>query len=487
MIELISYQVIKTLSVLNRWEVRGLIKFMQSTYLVSETKRKLFDTIIQYSPSYNSPEMTLFNLYSDAFPDEPYNHHKIINALSDINILIDYFLITELFRKQPFYQKKMEAVAFYNRANFEYFERKASMALDRLETPDMFTAFEKQSLHNLLHYYPYEDKKNITAVHLQNANDSLDEIYVINKLRYQCEFINRQQTYENRKGFTFKEETHEIAKALRNENILIDLYLRIIALYSDRDEQSFLTLKALFRDSLKQLPYYEAATIIILLTSFTNQEYNKRYAQYFYYQQELYQLGLEYNLFTTKGFMSHGDFMNIAVTSIGLEKFDFVDELLNDSKKLLKKEYQASCTDLVDAFLLFKKGKYGKVLELIRGMTEGVNKQIFFSLRIRFLEVRCLFELISRYNGYRQPFLSKYRSFYTFLQRKILSTPRVGAYINHLEILRDMAKIISSKKSNDVNEIEKIRKRINETSPLIGWEYLLKKVEKLEKNREKTT
>ena len=185
---------------------------------------------------------------------------------------------------------------------------------------------------HLLHYYPFSEKDKEQLKPPTVANKSLDELYVLNKLRFYLEFHSRKKLYQHQEGFTFEEEVLKMAATLRPAYPLIDLYLNLVDLTKEATNQHklaiFLTAKAQFAEQIKNLPNHEVSIIFICLTNFTIQQYYHNATEFRQPQFELYQLGLAHNLFSPKGHFAHTTFMNIVNTAIGLKAFDFAENFI---------------------------------------------------------------------------------------------------------------------------------------------------------------
>lgn len=108
------------------------------------------------------------------------------------------------------------------------------------------------------------------------------------------------------------------------------------------------------------------------------------------------------------------------------------------------------------------------------------DKSIFFSLRARFLALRCNFEFLLEDNTQKGPFFAHCQNFRTFInkQKDILAEPRRKTYLNHTDILESLAKALNKNYISKQKVIE-IAQTINDAPSLVAWQYLQDKLRQL--------
>ena len=473
------YQVVKTLKKLDKWTIRELKKFMQSAYFVSPTRQSLFQALIKYRPNFNKPKLTTQTLFKAAFPSEVYSHTKIINLFSDLQHLLEIFLVFQFLDKHPFYFNKLKAIQYYKQENFKAFNREIAEAIKLVkEQEDVFTRFERQSLFNLLHYFPYAEKDELVTPHLEKTNQALDELFVINKLRYFCELKSRSKIFAQKGKKTFEEEVIKMAITLKEINPLIEMYLLMYNLNSEKKEDYFLKTKQKFGEQLEHIPYHEGAILIVLLINFTIYKYLQKEDNYLKYQVDLYKLGLSHQFFSPKGYLNHSSYLNIVVTALAAKEIEFTEQFIKEKVENLNEKYREDCRKLSMGYLYFEKRMFKRAVREIATLN---SKLIYISLRTLFLELKCNFEFYIENLTYKKTFETKLTGFITFLESDmVLAEHKTTTYQNFLFILREIAAGIQSKQRKLTTTKQKqIRKAIKETYPLVGWNYLLDKVKQL--------
>ena len=150
---------------------------------------------------------------------------------------------------------------------------------------------------------------------------------------------------------------------------------------------------------------------------------------------------MSHQLFSLYGYFNHKTFINIVITASGIKDFEFINSFLTQSLPKLKTTYRSKCKQLGQAYKDFAKRDYANANQKVLFLED---KTIFFSLRARFLALRCNFEFLMEDFNQEEPFSSHCQSFKIFInkQHKSLSAFRRDSYLNHIKILENIAKSI---------------------------------------------
>ncbi|MEM6320765.1 MAG: hypothetical protein AAF960_24070 [Bacteroidota bacterium] len=481
-----TYQIIRTLKKLDKYTVRSLKEFMSKSPFVSDNKRQLFAALIVYRPNFNNKKLTLQAVHEAAFTGTPYCHDKIINLFSDLQHLVELFLVIQFLKKDKFYFNKLKAIQYYKDENYKAFHKEIAETLRSInKRDDIFIRFERQSLFTLLHYFPHAEQTDLALPYLSRTNEHLDELYVINKLRYFCELKASKKIIDSENETSFSPVVLEMAQQLQANNQLIQLYLNLYKLDLTTTERHFLALKDLFVKQLNHIPYYEGATLLLLLQNHCIQKYLARRSNYLTHQLELYKIGLKNNFFSPKGYISHSTYLNIVITALAKGKLRFVEDFRETYQKELLTEVRSDCQKLCTGYLNFELKNFANSKNAISNIS---SKTFFIDVRKCFLELKCHFEfyLQNPISANEKQLLTACKDFDAYIEQKtLLSNYQKDTYQNFLNLIKIIYQsyqtIVKRLAADDAQTIEKV---IHQTKTLAGWEYLLSKVRLLSKIKE---
>lgn len=462
-------------------EKSTFVKFTESSFFFSQTEQRILATILDYNNSnYKVISENPAALFKAVFPDTPYDEKKIKDHFYDIGKQLDSYAILKFLKKEPFQQQKITALIHHEKVDFKKFEKTIKAAEKSLDKkPIIYADYERLALRNYAHYFPFEDKKKFDKTELISVNNLLNKAFVLNKLRYYCEFLSQENIYYEIENLLFIKEIKAIAHQFEETNPLIHLYLELLKLLVDPHKTQFIKVKTLFETIISSIDPFDAIIIFILLTNYTIIRFSEKNETYLTYQFELYQLGLTHNLFSNFRPFSYPDFINVVTTGIAAKEITYVKDFIDKKSSLLPIDAREDTIKLAMAYYEFSIGEYS--LAVKKAITLQNNNPIF-ALRASFLVLRCNLEFyLLDTADYRTSFLSTFNKIRRHIERlkKPLALKKQG-YRNHLDIVKSIFDYMESK-TKIQKELEKIEQKIQRTEILIGWQYLNEKIADLKK------
>jgi hypothetical protein len=189
--------------------------------------------------------------------------------------------------------------------------------------------------------------------------------------------------------------------------------------------------------------------------------------QAFYLRQvfDIYQEGIENELFTENGVLSRFTYKNIVNAGLGLKAFDWVEDFLKKYKEALDPKHRESAYVYNLANLHFRRSDYGAVLTLL---TQTDFDDVLHQLDARRMILRSYYEL-----GEFSALDSLLDSFQTFLRRR-----RDVGYLrqNYLNLIRLTKKLLQLP-AGDLAARERLRAEVEGVKALAEREWLLSKLE----------
>lgn len=123
------------LTCLKREEINSLLLYVE--YCEKEAGREyipLLKEILRYYPYFSGKHISLNKLYSTLYPGRVYNNRVIISRLSELNKLVENFLIKVSLEKTPHEKELLLAEELLSRNQFKLFNSLSEKLLDNLTT-----------------------------------------------------------------------------------------------------------------------------------------------------------------------------------------------------------------------------------------------------------------------------------------------------------------------------------------------------------------
>ncbi len=344
------------------------------------------------------------NLYEHVFGSSPKDGElkPIQNVLSELKkFLLEYLTWNEM-RQEP---EKGAALtlrlnALRNRGWTEAYvnqvnKSKREQAKPTHKVESMWDVMDKLTV--LHHYYYYATDENWTdrVQELTRLLGLSDQFYAISQLKYQCEVVSRGLVLKQSNNNIDAVALMQFVNQLPDQSLLpLRVYSAILEMLTNENEQTFQDLKHILETDLTNKE--EQWALLMYLVNFSTRMTNHGRKEYTKIAMDLYQWGLQKELFTLGGFFPVGHFHNIVTIGCRLRAFDKIESLINKYGKLLPLEERESVIVHANALVYFERGNFKQAHEEIKHV--DINN-IIDSLRIRILLIRIYFELTEHQNN----------------------------------------------------------------------------------------
>lgn len=316
----------------------------------------------------------------------------------------------------------------------------------------------KGFMNNYISYYFANTPHHPSPKLLENGLNYLEKFYQSAKLKLNCELANQGNAFTNY-------EHQQLPETFLAQPMLCELSSLYLSLYKSLTVSSidnYYKVKSNFIKEIKNIKPEDSIAIISYLLNFTtikirqgNEEFNKE-------SFELNKLGVEEGLFFYDGFFPASKFNNITDAACKAKKLDWAENFVDNHLQFIEEKIRDSIFRLCKARIFFEREKFEAAFTLLRYVK---FEQQTFSLRAKYLIVRCAYELKEDQNfqlDFCNAFLRSLKS------HKNLNPLFLEATANFLKLLR---KLILGKISK-----EKLLEEIENTNPLHFDEWLLAKV-----------
>lgn len=463
-------------SALSDKEVKRLYKFIKSPYFNQSAEVvQFFEFIRSYYPGFESIDLTPAKMSAKLFNPQGVKVKKLYNLAYKLTALIDDFLVQQQLEKERGIYERLLGVECKHKGLDKYWfntiERRAQILDKKLARgSDYFR--ERSQLLSDTYFSPFQTHApGYLCSELEQLSVALDQQYYIEKLRCGVEMLHRRIMYGNKNekenyfhGLDFLTEEF-LAQAQKCEIPSIDIYIAFIRFFSKKTNlTSFEELQliiSLFKQKASQLQSSELLFMINKLISILNQNFLKGDEQFIKLSFELYKWGYEKNLYPSlfnqnnKGkTLKDSTYLNVLLAAILSGELNWAERFIETQKKYLSDQHREEAYTLARAYLTFFKCDYEAALDILRVLS---IRNINYSNRISFLQIRCFVELYLLGDKSQLEILSNYVK---RLQKNIAVMPdrQRMAYQNTLNIIMN---IIRTKEKESVLSPAKWRRKVD--------------------------
>ena len=480
-----SRKLIRLLKGIRQEEMHWLAKWLRSPYYNSDKSIvALFEYLRRYAPDYESTKLTKEQVFDHVFPGEHFNDRRLRVTMSRLSGLVEAFMVAQRLKRDSFSFEQHLHTELGARNLYDLFAKKNRELSKKLEESPYRDADHYLARWRVMHdhFFQLQTRRyQVQAAQLDEIMQQLDAFFLLSKLRYSAELLNRQNILSEEHELLLLPESRQlVAESPRyKNNKVFQMYDDLLGLMEQPENE--VLFQRLYENVIQNLQLFrpeDQAMFLRYLINVTIRLYNKGKQAYLSAQFTLFLLGLQHDIFFTKGKFSDATFLNVIVTATVLGKLDWVESFIAEYAPLLAEEMQADAINLGTAYWYFAKQNFTSSKKLLRQI-EGSDLQ--YLLRIKSLALRNDFELFLQDESYFELFDYESSALEKFLRRdKRLSEERIQAYIQFILVLRKLAK----QKTNfqlTAGKLEELQQRLKAQESIIARHWLMEKVEYLKR------
>lgn len=354
-------------------------------------------------------------------------------------------------------------------------DRQAETALKKAEAalaaqPERNIDYHEQA--HLLHLERFESearRRRSAARSFQAMAEEADIHFIAGKLRQGSTALMYKAVSEASYQLDMLDEVLALVER-RNLQALPAVgiyYYAYRALAEDEAQPWFEKLREAMSLHFHRFEKTEMRDIYTLAVNYCIRQINTRQGEHAFYLQQvfdLYQEGLEKEVFTEDGLLSRFTYNNIANAGLGLKAFDWVENFLAKYKDALEPKHRESAYRFNLAALRFRRSEYGEAMTLL---TQSEFDDVLHQLDARRMLLRSYYEL-----GEFSALDSLLDSFQVFLRRRRDVGYLRQNYLNLIRLTRKLLKI----PPGDRAARERLRAEVAACKSLAEREWLMGKV-----------
>ena len=467
-------KVFVALSSLNIYELNRFRKFILSPYF--NVNERLISLFKLWDPVLRGDEentLTKAKTWSSVTSDKDYNDKKFRKLCSDLLKLFEDFMAQEAFEKNPLHKADYLLEAVYQK-RLEPLYNSSVKSAKRLSSQSYLRPashfFYKYSYEKWLYNLSGLEIDRSRAINVEEIAGNLDLFYLAEKLRYYCYVLVRKPIAAHEYDLLFMDE---IIGHIENEELIdtvpINFYYQIYLTSKNPDDTShYFKLRKLINENILILPEMEGKEIIDSAINYCIQRINKGNQEFLREIHELYRESLANELIFINGRITPWTFRNVIVSGLRLGEFDWVEQFITQYQDRIEEKYRDNAVSFNTANLYFYKKDYDGVISMLQ---EVEYDDPSYNLNSKTMLIATYYEL-----DVIEPLLSLLSSFSMYLRRsKSITEARKSHYLNLIKFVRALIRVQVSKPE----EIQKLRKQVEDTDGIVNKRWLLDKIDEL--------
>lgn len=462
-------KVVKIIRSFSPAEVRQLDKFVRSPiHNQHEDVTRLFQYIRKHLTG-GERALRRQNVFKYLFPDEEFDMQKVHHVSSYLLKVIEEFLAWKEWRKEKteFGLQLMRAYSYHKLdMQFKNCHKKTLQA--HLKQPLRDAQFYQQMYSLQFEEYNYARTLGRTReFNLQHLSDSQDTAFLVEKLKNACLLLSHQAVTKTTYDTRFLKV---ILKFLEGHQLLdtpaVSIYYHAYLALSDvKNEHSFDQLKNMLVTQKSAFQIGELRDLYILAINYCIRRLNSGNQAYLREVFDIYQAGLETNVFIDNGVLSPWTYNNIVQSGLKLREFQVVEDFILKYKDFLPENQRDNFFNFNFAWLHYGKKEYRTAMQLLLLM--DISNDVLTACAVKTLSARMYYE-----QGEFETLNNHLQSFKVFIRRKKILAYHRELYMNFIQFLQNLAQQSWNGKRKDSALVDAIR----HTKVVAAKEWLLEQV-----------
>jgi hypothetical protein len=467
-----NYKLLTILQQLGAGEMRLLARFIRSPiYNRHEDVIRLFDYLrgqLRKSISSIDEEKVFLHLFPD---EDSVDLQKLHYVNSYLLKAVEKFLAWNEWQKDPseHYLSLLQAYRHYK------LEKPLQQSLQKIRQIQEKSALRDDEYHYLQYSIQMEEYRyreslgRIREFNLQELANSQDIAYISGKLKNACVLLSHQAvsktSYDT--GLLSAVLTFLSDHPYRDIPAIGVYYYGYLALSDIEDGQAFQKLKTLVKAHEHKFSREERKDIYLLAINCCIRRLNAMQLEYFKEVFELYQMGLETEVFLENGQLSPWTYSNIIASGLRLKEYKWVEAFLEEYKQRLPVRHREGFFHYNRAKFFFEKGDYDRAMPLLVQMEYD---DLLHNLSARTMLARMYYEL--QEVDSLEHLLASFR---VYIRRKKGLGYHKQNYLNFIHFLNRLIRIPPDGKKEYKGKLEE---EIRHTPGLTEKAWLLGQLEK---------
>ncbi|MEO1261984.1 MAG: hypothetical protein AAFZ15_24485 [Bacteroidota bacterium] len=387
---------ITLLRTLERKEYSAFGKYVRQRHGTKSIVPSVFQYISSFYPNFKEDKKLEIAYAHQKIFKEPVgnNRTKLLNALSDLFLLLKEFLLLERVKKKSFENSALWTIILKERGLKSMSSNQAISLQKEVSAFQGHSVFDymKGMIANYFFYYQFTHQKlseNISSLH--ECGEDLDLFYAVSRLKIGCEMANRKNLMSLDYNLRTLPAVVELSKSKELSNHpLLQLYLAIYELIANEKNQNFPKIENILVGYIDVIEPEELHAALSYLHNYASAQIRRGNENYWDMTHRLNKFSVEQELFGKSGEMSTSQFNNIIQAACKVEEFLWASSFKAAHQKLLEESVRDSATKLGEAIILFEQKNYRTTLEKLDKVKPT---DLYHEIRSRSLKLISHFEL----------------------------------------------------------------------------------------------
>ncbi|MEM8900120.1 MAG: hypothetical protein AAGC85_18540, partial [Bacteroidota bacterium] len=369
-------RIIRLVRLLSAAELRKFVQFVESPFFNQNEKLlKMARIIHESAPDFGEASLKKERVFKLIYGEAAvYEEQKIHDLVSLLHRLFEKYLTIQQIEKDPITQNRYLLTALADRNEGDHFKRVYKSTLKKLgqkkhEIP-MYHLQEFLLEEQVAVFAQKNGKYKEANTSLGKLVKELDIFYLVERLKYVIEKINRQQALQSSPETEEFDFFHQMIKELDRDMVLkvpiVKIYLQVYLMLTDFEVEIYFTdLISLLDTHAEEISPHELFAVYSQAQNYCIKKVNSGKREFLESLFAIYQSMLDRGLLIRNGFMHQHVYKNITSNALYLQKYEWTLEFLNTYKRKLPPDQQENAYAYNLANYHYEQKEYREAMQLL--------------------------------------------------------------------------------------------------------------------------
>ena len=449
-------------------ELSQLYDFVQSPYFnKNEEVVQLYAYLKSKAPHFPPRSIIKEKVYAVVFPNKSYDRKHLNYLMNFLLKVIEQFMAIQKYEQRPFQQAIDLLECFLNpklSKHYQYQYRKIKNSVDQQKILSTSLLWAKFRLAEIAELHFQTQAKRSHDHRLQELADTLDQYYLVKKLQYGCEMLNREKMITQNYDYHLLDEVVAFLRQAPSKEPLSKLYFQLFEmLKNEQESQLYNPLESQLLAHQQLLELKDQKTLFNYLINYCIRKIRNGERQFVHTLLDLYVKGIDEAILLENGKLSPWTFKNIVKLGLATKRFEWTESFVKSYLDKLPFSFRDDALHYNMANLNFMKGNYADAMQ---HLNQVEFSDIYYSLDSKVLLLKMYFE-----QNEVEALFALGQSFQTYLRRNKTITSNIKSfYLNFIQVLLRISKLPYE------GDPKTVIAHIEKTSKITDRDWLLAKV-----------
>jgi len=422
------------------------------------------------------------------------NIQDLRNNASRLTVQIEQFLIWKQNSKNPIRNNRALMDQLISRQLYDVTQsvlNKSNKSLEANPLRDLQYCKSRYELDEMQFYLALFSKNRSATDTLKQVVSSLQNSCISQLLRYYGALANSKNLISGKDEFTFVSKVKNHIETDKDMNhFTIEIYYKLLILLQNRTSSDYFAFKERLFSSFESFDRNELRQFFGFMTNFCIEMIANGQTNFVQERFEIYKQGLSLNCWTAGVYFSRHQFLNIVMTGLKINKYEWVKMFIDDNHPKLDPKFQQDTLHLSKAMLAFENEAYSDAQQFLFMISKSEDFMHHALMEVLLIKIFYINDTMAFENFNFHPIHSRIKAFQAYLKiasGNKLSSARRAMYSNFLLILKQIIQIkrkrLSTPKSNAAANrklevaIRDLKEKCMILKPLTEEVWLLKQIE----------